>query len=159
MDIGSITSAYSALKSIKEIGTALLDQKIDSEAKRKVNEVMEELGTIQDTLFFIREELLQIQEEKQSLKSKIVELEKALELKGRVVWNKPSYWTIANEIKDGPFCQKCYDSDNKLIRLQGGGNDKWVCMECKSPYYGPDYKPPKRITTHKSSWLEGRRRW
>ncbi len=142
MDIASITSAYSALKSIKELGTSILDAKIDSEAKERVNQVLDKLGTIQDTLFYIREELLRLQEENQNLKGTIKKQEEKLSTKEKLIWEKPNYWLKENDSKDGPFCQKCFDADQKLIRLQGGHNDVWKCQQCKSVYYGTNYEPP-----------------
>ncbi|GEM_PF-1524111 len=60
------------------------------------------------------------------------------------IYEKPSYWVISEDKKDGPFCQRCYDTDQKLIRLQGGSNDKWLCHACKSYFYGPNHQPPQR---------------
>jgi hypothetical protein len=37
MDIATITGAYTAIKAIKEIGSSLLDAKIDSEAKQRAS--------------------------------------------------------------------------------------------------------------------------
>ncbi len=54
MDLSTISSAYSALKTIKELGSSLLDAKIDHEAKQRINELISKLGDIQDTLFYIR---------------------------------------------------------------------------------------------------------
>ena len=153
MDIGTITSAYSAVKAIKELGSTLLDAKIDSTAKQRVTEVLEKLGGIQDTLFYIREELLRLQDENHELKEKIKQLEEKLEEKGKLKYEKPSYWVIDGETKDGPFCQKCYDADKKLIRLQGGGNDRWSCHECKSTFYGPSYTPPQQRKPPGGSWM------
>lgn len=144
MDIGTISSAYSAVKTIKELGSSLLEAKIDAESKQRVTEVLETLGGVQDTLFFIREELLKAQDKNHGLKEKVKELEKKLEEKGKIQYEKPSYWVIENECKDGPFCQKCYDANQMLIRLQGGNNDIWSCHECKSTYYGPGYISPSR---------------
>jgi len=158
MDIGTISSAYSAVKAIKELGAALLDEKIGSEARLKIAEVMDRLGKVQDTLFHIREELVQFQEENHALKEKISNLEERLEEKGKIKYEKPSYWIVDDGSKDGPFCQRCYDSENNLVRLQGGKNDTWVCYACKSIFHGPNYTPPKsRRVIHKGirgrSWL------
>jgi hypothetical protein len=62
----------------------------------------------------------------------------------KLKWEKPFYWRIDDEKKDGPFCQKCYDSNKKLIRLQEGGNDVWRCFSCKSTFRGPRYNPPSQ---------------
>ena len=129
MDIASFTSAYTTVKTLKELGTTLLDAKIDSEAKDRISEALGKLGEIQENLFYIREELINIQGENQALKDQVKFLEEKLDEKGKVQYRKPSYWVVDGENVDGPFCQKCYDSNNKLIRLQGGENDKWGCYE------------------------------
>ena len=144
MDIGTISSAYTAVKAIKELGSLLLEAKIDSESKQRVSEVLEKLGGVQDTLFYIREELLRVQEENHSLKERIKELERKQSEKEKLQYIKPSYWIIDQEKKDGPFCQKCYDANQLLIRLQGENNDIWHCHECKSIYYGPGHTPHQR---------------
>ena len=114
---------------------------------------MDKLGTVQDTLFHIREELLLLQEENQRLKGTMKELEEKLSTKEKLIWEKPSYWLKENDSKDGPFCQKCYEADQKLIRLQGGGNDVWKCHQCNSVYYGPNYRPSKPVVVRKRSRL------
>lgn len=153
MDIGTISSAYSAVKAIKELGNSLLDAKIDSEARQRVTEALYKLGEIQDALFYVREDLLRVQEENHALKEKIKQLEDKLEEKEKVIYEKPSYWTIDGENKDGPFCQKCYDADRKLIRLQGGKNDVWSCHECRGIFHGPNYTPPKVRQPKGGSWM------
>ncbi|WP_279485805.1 hypothetical protein [Aeromonas veronii] len=70
MDITAITSAYTAIKSIKDIGKLVLDAKVDSEVSEKIQASIEKLGDVQDTLFYIREELLSQQEEKERLKKR-----------------------------------------------------------------------------------------
>lgn len=73
------------------------------------------------------------------------------------LWEKPYYWLLKEGEKDGPFCQRCYDVDKKLIRLQGGHNDSWGCLQCNKGYTGPNYKAPPPITrrTGGSSWMNG----
>jgi len=81
MDIASISSAYSAIKAIKEIGSTLLNAKIDAEAKQRVSDFIEKLGSVQDALFYIREELIKVQDENQNLKVKLKNLEEKLQIK------------------------------------------------------------------------------
>jgi len=145
MDMATIVSAYSAVKNIKEIGEVLLNAKIDADSKQRVTEVIEKLGGIQDTLFYIREELLKVQEENHNLKVQVKQLEEKLQQKGKLQYIKPSYWVVEGETGDGPFCQRCYDAESKLVRLQEGSRDFWNCRECKNNYHGPNYTPPKPI--------------
>lgn len=141
MDITSITSAYTAIKAIKEIGGTLLNAKIDAEAKQRISEVVDKLGSVQDALFYIREELIKIQDENQNLKAKIKSLEEKLKIKGKLTYEKSYYWINDDGTKSGPFCQRCYDVNGNLVHLQGGNNDAWHCCECKASFYGPNYQP------------------
>lgn len=145
MDISAISSAYTSLTAMKDIGKYLLEAKIDKEAEKKVSEAFEKIGTVQDTLFFIREELLRLQEENRVLKEQNRILEDNLSTRQGLIYEKPSYWQEKDGVKDGPFCQKCYDAEQKLIRLQDANNDTWHCRACKSAYFGSGYTPPQRI--------------
>ena len=73
----------------------------------------------------------------------IKELEQRLDLKRKMNFERPFYWIQDNNEKDGPYCQKCYDSEGKLIRLQQRENrDEWDCLECGGYFTGPRYIPP-----------------
>lgn len=143
MDIASISTAYTAIKAIKELGGTLLNAKIDAEAKQRVSDFVEKLGNVQDALFYIREELIKVQDENQNLKSKIKNLEEKLRIKDKLIYEKSYYWLDDNGVKSGPFCQRCYDVNSNLVHLQGGNNDAWHCSECKASFYGPNYHQPQ----------------
>ncbi|KJS08222.1 MAG: hypothetical protein VR73_06185 [Gammaproteobacteria bacterium BRH_c0] len=98
---------------------------------------------VQEKILELREAALRAQEENLELKTKLAHLEEMLLLKNKAIWKKPSYWLDNDGVMDGPFCQKCYDSLQKLIRLQDGKNDCWNCRECKSHYTGPNYVEPR----------------
>jgi len=66
------------------------------------------------------------------------------EKENELTWEKPFYWLIDGDKKEGPFCQKCYESDGKQIHLQDWGNDVWYCLNCKNKLYGPSFRPPTR---------------
>lgn len=46
MNIASISSAYTGLKMMREAITIILDAKIDSAAKQRINEALEKIGEI-----------------------------------------------------------------------------------------------------------------
>jgi ribosomal protein L37AE/L43A len=66
-------------------------------------------------------------------------LEDTLEVHGKVSWEQPSYWIVEGEIRNGPFCQCCYDNNKSLIRLQGNGEGWWECKSCENTYIDEDY--------------------
>ncbi len=47
-------------------------------------------------------------------------LKEEIEVKKSVIHEDDSYFTLDNEIKNGPFCQLCYDSEGKFIRMDVG---------------------------------------
>ena len=95
----------------------------------------------QEKISLLREEIISLREEKSNLLEKLKQIEVRQKIKSKLEWDGTVYWLIENKTdkKDGPYCQKCQDADEKLIRLQGGKNDVWFCHQCKSKYFGADY--------------------
>lgn len=87
----------------------------------------------QTKIMELREALLSEKEENNILHLQIHELEKQLEIKDQLNWDGKMYWLIKNGVNDGPYCQQCYDSNKKLIRLQKSvNNDCMLCKTCKN---------------------------
>jgi len=95
----------------------------------------------QEKIMELREGALGIQEENLELKAKIKDLEEKLNKKEEVYWEPPFYWVNKGDVKDGPFCQKCYDSESKLVRLQNADKGAWRCVSCKINFFEGSYMP------------------
>ena len=107
-----------------------------SEQKLKLAELIGALADIKMETAEIKSLLLEKDEKIQSLENKV-------KLKDDLIYEAPYYLLDKGEDKkDGPFCQKCYDTDGKFIRLQGGNNDVWDCLNCKDYFQGKDYVAP-----------------
>ncbi len=94
----------------------------------------------QEKIMELRIGALEIQEENLALKSKIKELENQLDIKLHMGYEGHVYWRyLADEagdftVKDGPFCQRCYDADQKLVRLYDS-KDGWLrCKQCSQTF-------------------------
>jgi hypothetical protein len=85
---------------------------------------------------------------------KIKKLEEALEIKQKLRYEAPYYWLDDGPKKEGPFCQACYDTDGKLIRLQSNREGYWCCKACKNFYTDSSYSPPK-VKSVKSPFRSG----
>jgi len=88
-----------------------------------------------------KEVALALEEENLSLRKRIDELESKLDEKQNVVWQQPFYWVEKPGSKDGPFCQNCYDTENKLVRLQSADKGAWRCTACKNNFFEESYRP------------------
>ena len=96
---------------------------------------------------------MELQEENLGLRARVKALEEQLELRQKLKWEKPYYWITEGNERDGPYCQKCFDHDSKLIRLQGGNNGTWHCYVCKGNFYDSNYKPPQvQRRTTRNDW-------
>ncbi|WP_257274937.1 hypothetical protein [Endozoicomonas sp. SESOKO4] len=73
MDFSSLKGAYDGFKHAKDIFQLLLEAKIDSEAKEKVNAAMRALTEAQDSLFNTQSVLFSLQDENKKLQEKIAE--------------------------------------------------------------------------------------
>ena len=90
----------------------------------------------QEKIMELRETALSLQEENIAFRERIKILEDELKLKQQLKFEKTKYWLIDGQNKDGPFCQRCYDVEKHLVRLQDYENC-WYCIACKN---GFDYR-------------------
>jgi hypothetical protein len=101
---------------------------------------------LQQQLMDVQERELELREENLALKEKIKGLETELERKRDLSFEEGKYWLKQENRKEGPFCQLCYDSNRKLIRLQEMSlivdsdeykqevQEYFQCFECKNSY-------------------------
>lgn len=82
-------------------------------------------------------ENLKLKEENYTLKKKFDNLKEISDIKRKLVHEDNHYFINDDDKTDGPFCTKCWDSDNKLIRIHKGGRHDGVqhysCPNCKTP--------------------------
>jgi len=114
---------------------------------KDIVELLKKGSTIeaQEKIMELREGALELQEENINLKKRISELESELNKKKEIQWESPFYWVVRDETKNGPFCQKCYDSDEKLIRLHKIEEGNWHCKSCNNHYFEASYKPTNPV--------------
>jgi len=64
----------------------------------------------------------------------IRDLKQKLELESKMQYQKPYYYRIDDQVKDGPFCAQCWDKDKRAIRLVDHRNGAWTCPTCKNDF-------------------------
>ncbi len=88
----------------------------------------------QQQLVELQEAHLATREENVRLREEIAALRVFLADKGKIDWEPPFYFKRDGDTKQGPYCQKCYDADGKLVRLQTGYAYSGYCLVCKLGY-------------------------
>ena len=91
----------------------------------------------QEKIMELREYIIALKEENIELRDKISKLESAENIKRNLEFRDGRYYLKKEGVEDGPYCQRCWDADEKLIRLQfiydtGFANKFWGCAECKN---------------------------
>lgn len=105
-------------------------------------EAQEQISSLREKHVSLREENINLREENQKLK-------KQLSSQLTLTYEAPYYWKIEGTVKDGPFCQQCYDSSNELVRLQKDdsyGEGAWECKKCKNQFKDSNYSPRPLMT-------------
>jgi hypothetical protein len=138
MDITSIAALVGSLKAATDIAKFIRESDASLEKAEMKLKLAELISAIADA----KVEASQVQQELLDRDERIRALEAKLVLKAEVQWEKPFYWRLQQGgSKDGPYCQRCYDVEAKLHRLQGSGEGYWECKACKSEYTDDSYAP------------------
>ena len=95
----------------------------------------------QEQILDLREAAMELQEENAELGEEVRRLKEELRLKGKLVFEKGVYYLVADDTREGPYCQRCYDKETKLVRLQDDG-DHWFCYGCSHGYPKEPYTRP-----------------
>ena len=77
----------------------------------------------------LQEKYIETCDENAMLKTQVQEYEDVLYLAKNLEYDGFSYWLKTGSIKQGPFCQQCFDKDGLLIRLHER-SDSWKCLTC-----------------------------
>ncbi|QDP02198.1 hypothetical protein [Thalassotalea sp. PS06] len=141
-DITSLAAALGSLKSATELAKIIKNSGASLEQAEIKLQMADLIGALADTKI----DLAEVQQILISKDEEIAKLTTKLNTRKSVIWEKPYYFVLKNnDERDGPFCQQCYDNDEKLIRLQGGGSNLWGCTSCKNKYKDKNYKSPQPI--------------
>ncbi|EIF8949803.1 hypothetical protein LF048_003482 [Vibrio cholerae] len=137
-DIAVISAALGSLKTAHELAKII---KTSSDSLEKA-EVKFQLAELISALAEAKMELAEIQSTIIQKDDQIKELQCQLSEREKLEYEAPYYWRIDGDKKDGPFCQKCRDVDNLLVRLQTTRVcGCWNCKSCGKDYMDSDYTP------------------
>ncbi|CAK8717802.1 MAG: hypothetical protein CDV28_11117 [Candidatus Electronema aureum] len=154
MPIAEITAALAGVKHAFDIANLINNSEVSldaAEVKLKLAELIDSLANAKIETAKFKDILLERDSEIQRLK-------KQIEKDDNMVYETPYYFLVQESgEKDGPYCQRCYDSNKKSIRLQSPNkNGYWKCNECSSDYKDSTYNEPVFTRINRS---QGRSGW
>lgn len=127
MDITTIATLLGNVKTATEIAKAIKDSGATLEAaemKFKLAELISALADVKLEAATVQTELLEAQEQ-------IRKLEAAAKQRAALVWRQPCYWMPReSDGMEEPYCQRCYDKEQKLSRLHEDGRGIYRCRVC-----------------------------
>jgi hypothetical protein len=92
----------------------------------------------QKTIQELREGFLQLHAENIELKQELLEMRIAENVKENMIFDEPFYYLLdENDKKDGPFCPKCWEKDEKkcrVINTPTSYTGKFQCQVCHSSF-------------------------
>lgn len=118
------------------------------EQKIKSIELMESIVNAKSNVIELKSALIDKDEEIRKLKDE-------LKLRNEMKYEAPVYWHYTEEGKEGPYCQKCYDDNKKLIRLQvfdSHHEGAWTCEVCDTHYRTKEYDAHMNAVHHDTSY-------
>src|SRR5215212_9893370 len=75
-------------------------------------------GEAEKRIVALRASATSAQLEVSKLKEVVKALERELHLRDSLSFDGQFYWTGAGEVKEGPYCQTCFDTEHLMMRLQ-----------------------------------------
>jgi hypothetical protein len=90
---------------------------------------------LQSELLAMREDYNMLQEENTALKQQVRALQEQHQIQGALTYRAPAYYHQTERGKeDGPYCQRCWDVDRRLVRvkiLDTHGGLQPICPQCQ----------------------------
>lgn len=147
-DIATVGTALESIKTATDLLKGLRATKAimdNADVQLKISDLAMALAEANVALAGVKTQLIEKEET-------INLLQKKLKIEVNTFYEEPFYWSNNDEKKDGPFCQRCKDSDNKLIRViyKRTTRGTYHCTVC-GEWYGQGLKAkPVRV---KGAWF------
>jgi hypothetical protein len=86
---------------------------------------------LKQSLATVQVECAKLAEENARLRQELVDLRERAEIRRTMTYAGNVYWREVDGHREGPFCPKCLDGDNKAARMAERADDRyWRCAVC-----------------------------
>ena len=126
MDLAGISALLGSIKTATEIAKFIKASDLTIEKAETKLKFAELISALAD----VKLEAAEIQQTLAERDERIRELERKAKVAATLVWREPCYWLPNAEGHDEPFCQHCYDSSAKLVRLHSDEQGMYSCRVC-----------------------------
>jgi hypothetical protein len=152
MDPTSITAILGSIKTAADIAKLIKDSDVSLEKAETKLKLADLISALADAKL----EVVGIQQTLAETEATVRQLEDKLRIRRNIRWKEPAYWVEEDDSSDGPFCQKCYDIDSRLVRLQGDGEGWFQCLACTSSVVTKEYRAraAAAVRSHNSRSLD-----
>jgi hypothetical protein len=145
-----IAAAMGALKTISRIATEA--QKI---------EITAQVIELQQTLLTLLAQNTEMAGKINALEATLRDREARLQRQEEFAFSRNSYWMVNGEDSIGPFCSRCFDVDDKPVRMHPTHEGFYRCPGCKNSTLVDkseqiDHNSPLRVS--RSGWVTDWRR-
>ena len=136
-DLTAIATVFSSIKTAMDIAKGLHEANLSLEKAGHKFQVADLIGALTEA----RLAIASIQDEVLSRDRQIRELQEKLDVRASMIYVAPFYWQEKDGKREGPFCQQCYDSGAKVIRLQAAEPGAWTCRTCGHAFESSRTRP------------------
>lgn len=113
---------------------------------KKIATVLQEAGKLDlyEKLLEIKQQAMEMQEKIEKLSSENRNLSRNLNIKGNLELVDNHYWLKDQGKLDGPYCTKCWDKEQLLIRVPTYNDNayQFECPNCQTKIKNKNYVPP-----------------
>jgi regulator of replication initiation timing len=83
----------------------------------------------------LKDQIFDLVEENRNMRDEVRSLQEKLRTKESLKFHFNAYWKENQDgTRDGPFCSKCWDKEEKLVRMVSCPNPQYhECSSCKQP--------------------------
>lgn len=125
---------------------------------KKIAKVLQEAGKIDlyEKLLELKERAMEMQEKIEKLSTENKKLIKNQSIKEKLELADNHYWLKNEDKLDGPYCTKCWDKEQLLIRVPVYDNNEYefICPNCQTKIRNKNYvNPPMRHYDNQSDFM------
>lgn len=92
------------------------------------------IAEAQEQFTALHESALRLKQQNRPRPKLVCASETGVKCRWQLESNGITYYRVENGKRDGPYCQRCHDTESRLKRLQALDAATYVCLTCKMEF-------------------------